>query len=71
MTESEREIRKLKALESIASSLKSINFYLKELSDAKDKEIQILSATGSEIPPECPGNVLVLNLGGESEKSEY
>lgn len=54
MTESEREMRKLKALESIAQSLKSINFYLKELSDAKDKEIQILSTTGSEIPPECP-----------------
>ena len=54
MTEQEREMRKLKALESIAQSLKSINFYLKELSEAKDREVRILSTTVSEVPPECP-----------------
>ena len=54
MTEHEMAMKKLKALESIAQSLRSIDFYLKIISEQKDRELQILSCTGAEVPPTCP-----------------
>ena len=54
MTDHEMDLKRLKAMESIAASLKSIDFYLKCLANSKDEEIRILSATGSDNPPECP-----------------
>lgn len=51
MTEHEKDIKEIRALESIAKSLKSIDFYLKKISDAEDVKLGAVSInnyTGKE-----------------------
>lgn len=51
MTEHEKDIKEIRALESIAKSLKSIDFYLKKMSNAEDVKLGAISIndyTGKE-----------------------
>jgi hypothetical protein len=51
MTEHEKDIKEIRALESIAKSLKSIDFYLKKMSYTEDVKLDAVSMndyTGKE-----------------------